>query len=209
MSAYPRTDVSALYVMPDGPYPSLVTDWWDEARDARLYTGPNPVVAHPPCQLWTNFAELNYRRYGKESLKPGNDNRCFFAALWSVRTFGGVLEHPAFSRAWERYGLTKPVHGRWLCTKGIPYRSWHETKDQHKEWTCEVWQSAYGHKARKRTWLLYVGKNAPLEPNWSREPGTHQCGWFDRKKPVLTKKEAALTPKPFAEWLVSLAARSQ
>ncbi len=40
-----RTDVSALFVSPRGPYPGLVADIWDEKRDARLYTGPNPVVA--------------------------------------------------------------------------------------------------------------------------------------------------------------------
>lgn len=30
-----RTDVSALYVDPRGPYPLLVEHWYDEARDAR------------------------------------------------------------------------------------------------------------------------------------------------------------------------------
>jgi len=69
---------------------------------------------------------------------------------------------------------------------------------------CEVWQSAYGHKARKRTWLYYVGPR-PFELNWRREPGSHQVGWFDRIKPTLGKREASATPRPFAEALVKLA----
>lgn len=44
-----RTDVAALYVDPRGPYPKLVAEWYDAARDARTYEGPLPVVAHPPC----------------------------------------------------------------------------------------------------------------------------------------------------------------
>ena len=42
--------VAALYVEPDGPYSNLDgVEVWDEARDARTYAGPHPVVAHPPC----------------------------------------------------------------------------------------------------------------------------------------------------------------
>src|SRR5688572_1751517 len=57
-------DVAALFVDPEGPYPGLVADCWDVARDARNYDGPLPVVAHPPCQLWVNLAAVNYKRYG-------------------------------------------------------------------------------------------------------------------------------------------------
>lgn len=184
--------VVALYVDPEGPYPSLVEDWYDQARDARTYAGPWPVVAHPPCQLWVNFAALNFKRYGGEHNRPGNDGGCFASALWAVRTFGGVLEHPAGSNAWAFYHMRKPSGVGW-CRAG------------EREWTCEVWQSAYGHKARKRTWLLYVGDVAPLEARWERPAGTHQVGWFDRIKPTLGKKEASRTPPAFAAWLVELA----
>jgi hypothetical protein len=185
--------VAALYIDPTGHYPTIPgLDCWDATRDARKYAGPHPVVAHPPCHLWTNFAELNYRRYGKESLRPGNDAGCFSAALKAIRAYGGVLEHPAFTKAWARFCLVRPIPGQWR-------------QADLNEWVCEVWQSAYGHKARKRTWLVYVGKDAPPDADWSRPAGTHQCGWFDRIKPVLSKREASLTPLAFAEWLVSLA----
>jgi hypothetical protein len=193
--------VAALYIDPRGPYPKLLGPdlCWDEKRDARTYAGPWPVVAHPPCQLWTNFAHLNFARWSGEHNRPGNDGGCFASALAAVRQYGGVLEHPAGSHAWEAFGLPKPRGCGWQQTLDLQARG--------REWVCEVWQSAYGHKARKRTWLLYVGTE-PIEVSRSRRAGTHQCGWFDRIKPTLGKREASETPEPFARWLIALASQS-
>lgn len=188
--------VAALYVDPRGAYGALPgVDAWGEKRDARLYAGPHPVVAHPPCHLWVNLACVNFKRYGGEHNRPGNDGGCFKAALASVRQWGGVLEHPAFSRAWSTFGLTPPVGTGWAQTTS-------------REWVCEVWQSAYGHKARKRTWLLYVGSRPPHELHWERNSGTHQVGWFDRNKPSLGKKAASATPTAFRDELLRLARHS-
>lgn len=192
--------VAALFVQPDGCYAGMPdVDAWPEARDARTYAGPLPVVAHPPCQLWVNFAALNFARYGGEHNRPGNDGGCFASALANVRRCGGVLEHPAGSNAWSRHALPAP-HGP----------GWHLSAFSgggRPEWAAEVWQSAYGHKARKRTWLLYVGEK-PLNARWERPAGSHQVGWFDRIKPTLSKKEASASPPDFARWLVALAAGS-
>lgn len=188
----PSNEVSALFVDAEGIYAELVYDCWDQARDARLYDGPLPVVAHPPCQLWVNFAALNYKRYGGGHNRPGNDGGCFASALASVRRWGGVLEHPASSNAWATHGLTPPTGTGWKRTA-------------LSEWVCEVWQSAYGHAARKRTWLFYCGLQAPPECIWEKTPGTHQVGWFDRIKPTLSKRDASGTPPAFAAWLIELA----
>lgn len=201
--------IAALFVARNGTYWNRQdVDAWDKERDARNYAGPHPVVAHPPCQLWVNFAALNYKRYGGDHNRPGNDGGCFAFALAAVRRFGGVLEHPAFSNAWEQYGLMRPRDGQWA-----DFYSEVESGQSSfvRNWVCEVWQSAYGHPARKRTWLLYVGHPlvAPTELNWSREPGTHQVGWFDRIKPTLSKSEANKTPAAFAEALISLAKQSR
>lgn len=188
--------IAALYVMKDGPYFGLPdVDPWDEGRDARLYRGPHPVVAHPPCHLWVNLAAVNWKRYGRHLpawYPGGSDGACFVHACYALQRWGGVLEHPAFSHAWQQYGLPRPERDRWVC-------------DKWGQWSCEVWQSAYGHQARKRTWLLYMGKRPPFDMDWSREPGTHQIGWFDRNKPTLSKKAANATPPAFRDELIRLA----
>ncbi len=213
--------VQALFVDPSGIYPKLLgfDRCWTFERDARKYAGPDPVVAHPPCQLWVNMAAVNWKRYGRQRpawYPGGDDGGCFASALESVRTFGGVLEHPASSHAWEHHGLLRPItatvpdfsggcsprlgHGwrPFLAGTGVEY------------WVCEVWQSAYGHAARKRTWLLYCGKRPPLGMAWGRDaPTTHQVGWFDRNKPTLSKRDASATPRAFAEALIELVAWSR
>lgn len=196
--------VAALFVQSDGVYAAMPdVDAWPEERDARTYAGPLPVVAHPPCQRWGRLGAANYKRWGGEHNRPGNDGGCFASALASVRKWGGVLEHPAMSHAWSTFGLTNPHAGQWWPSRdGIGM-------------VCEVWQSAYGHKAQKRTWLYCVGLNPHvIGPNWDRPRGTHQVGFQDQRgksanKPTLTKREANATPLPFARWLVELAAASQ
>ena len=183
--------IAALYVETNGCYFGLPeVDPWDIHRDARLYPGPWPVVAHPPCQLWVNFAALNFKRYGGEHNRPGNDGGCFSAALASVRRWGGVLEHPASSLAFPAHGIPRPPRVGWTPAAG--------------GWICEVWQSAYGHLARKRTWLYAAGLEPP-ELDWTRRPGTHQIGHFDRIKPVLSKRAASATPTSFRDALISIA----
>lgn len=108
---------------------------------------------------------------------------------------GGVLEHPAGSFAWQTFGLKRPEAGKWVKVCNWP----------RDYWVCEVWQSAYGHKARKRTWLLYCGNLEPFPMRWEQKAGTHQVGWFDRIKPTLSKKEASATPPAFMNELVLLA----
>lgn len=185
--------VAALFVATGGCYFGIDgVEPWDEARDARQYKGPWPVVAHPPCQLWVNLAAVNFKRYGGEHNRPGNDGGCFAFALRSVRQYGGVLEHPAFSNAWAAHGLLAPREAGW-------------TPAGPNEWVCEVWQSAYGHRARKRTWLFVASASRPPELNWTRSPGVAQCGWFDRIKPTLSKREAMATPPAFREALLGIA----
>lgn len=192
--------VAALFVQPDGCYSDLsYVDAWDEKRDARTYRGSLPVVAHPPCQLWGNFALVNFARWGGEHNRPGNDGGCFDAAVRAVEAFGGVLEHPAGSRAFREHGLPVPDGSGWQATL-------------RGGWVCEVWQSAYGHRANKATWLYYVGR-PPRQLRWNRPIGTHQIGFHDQRgkaanKPTLSRREANATPIEFRDELIRLAMES-
>jgi hypothetical protein len=192
------THVAAIFVQEEGCYAGLPDiDAWPQKRDARKYAGPWPVVAHPPCQLWGPFAPINFKRWGGEHNRPGNDGGCFAAALAAVRKYGGVLEHPAGSRAFAAHGIAPPSGGCWqrLFCGG---------------WVCEVWQSAYGHRANKATWLYYYGQLPPFNLRWERPIGTHQIGFHDQRgkdanKPTLGKREANATPAEFRDALIALA----
>lgn len=106
--------VAALFVEAWGAYYNIPdVDPWDISRDARLYEGPYPVVAHPPCTRWCQLAGLVEKRWG---YKKGEDDGCFASALASVRKFGGVLEHPAFSHAWKAFGIGRPKTGGGMGT---------------------------------------------------------------------------------------------
>lgn len=191
--------IAALFVQTNGVYfgdPEI--DPWDEERDARLYAGPYPVVAHPPCSRWCRLAGLVEARWGH---KRGDDGGCFAAALASVRKWGGVLEHPAYSDAFTAYGLPIPKPGGWQ--RGIC-----------GGWVCHVEQGRYGHRAKKATWLYAFGVSSLPSLDWTAIPdGESEClvSWdsnhtskFD-KRPRLGKKAASATPPAFREMLLSIA----
>ena len=185
--------VAALYVDTAGPYYNLAdVDPWDETRDARQYEGPHPVVAHPPCSTWSVLANVNAAQY--ETFHIGNDGGCFAAALHAVRTYGGVIEHPAHSLAWNHFHLPKPIRDGWTTTFTDPGM------------TTEVSQVAYGHPARKRTWLYAVGIE-PYALDWTEPPHTMRIG-HDRSypdTPSIRDKRAIHTPAAFREVLIDMA----
>ena len=196
--------IAALYVLKDGPYFNVPgIDPWDEERDARKYSGPWPVIAHPPCARWGRYwggAPTTWPR-----LKMGDDDGCFDAALKAVRQWGGVLEHPEASHAWRHFGLNcPPKSGGWI------------TAGWDGGWTCCVEQGHYGHRARKATWIYFVG---PLPPALKWGDSGKSCKFEDgfhsaeeRRRAVktgicqrLSHKERAITPEPFKRELIRLA----
>jgi hypothetical protein len=192
--------VAALYVENGGTYYGLDgVDPWDETRDARLYDGPYPVVAHPPCSRWSSLAYVNQAKHG---YKVGDDGGCFKAALRDVRLFGGVLEHPAYSLAWRHFGLPKPGRSGWT-------RSMYDLG-----WTTEVSQVAYGHRARKATWLYYIGDTPPPALDWRDDEGECIVGdlWHGNglrlgrgDRPRMYQREALTTPEAFRDILIDMA----
>lgn len=198
--------VAALYVQRGGVYWDLPgVDAWDKERDARKYAGPHPVVAHPPCERWGRY--WSGGPSAKTRRKLGDDGGCFAHALDCVRTFGGVLEHPEASHAFAVHGITRPGWRRGWVQDGPGY-------------VCCVAQGHYGHRARKLTWLYYVGTNPP-ELDWSipsprsrLDYGFHSAKERRQKrsevaprvnKTRLTAKENNATPIPFRDLLLDLA----
>lgn len=146
--------IAALFVDPEGTYSELDdVEVWCESRDARLYRGPHKVIAHPPCQRWGRFWHGSTSK--PHQFRVGEDSGCFASALTSVRNYGGVLEHPAHSKAWKFFGLATPKAGQ----------GWAKA-DDYDGWTCQVEQGHYGHMSRKKTWLYAVDVELP-ELDWS------------------------------------------
>jgi hypothetical protein len=202
--------IAALYVQTGGCYFGLPdVDPWDEARDARLYDGPHPVVAHPPCQRWGRYwagSPFVIARTGKRFVK-GDDDGCFAAALGAVRNFGGILEHPEASAAWTAFGLNRPPRdGAWVVA------------DFEGGWTCCVEQGHFGHYARKPTWLYAHSVELPslpwhrgerrLRPELVERHGLKKAiklGELSGKGGGRNDRDRAATPELFRDLLLSIA----
>lgn len=172
--------IAALFVETGGVYFGLPdVDPWDAKRDARLYTGPHSVVAHPPCERWGRYWGGGPSARVKRTL--GDDNGCFAAAFAAVNEFGGVLEHPEASHAWDAFGLRRPPKtGGWVRNP--------------MGWTCCVEQGHYGHRARKATWLYAVVRNPP-ELIWGPSAGERLDEGFHSKAERDAARAAGLKPR--------------
>lgn len=199
--------VAALYVETGGCYFGTdAVEPWDEVRDARLYAGPWPVVAHPPCQRWGRFWHGSTRK--PHQFELGDDGGCFEAALASVRRWSGVIEHPADSHAFAHFRLPIPIRGQ----------GWTMLTDEYGGRSCYVEQGHYGHAARKASFLYAVGISfAELEwrrgeqriPEWMVE----RYGYAKARRigvvAMIGGKDKTekrnRTPAPFRDLLISLA----
>jgi hypothetical protein len=131
--------VAALYTLTPSIYDEFPeVDVWNEARHARLYAGPHPIVAHSPCAPWGNYSNRN-KHHDPETAK---------LALQQVERWGGVWEHPVTTKAALALGICDRQPG-WTITG----------------WNCLlVNQFDWGHVARKRTMLLIYPKETPIPP---------------------------------------------
>lgn len=199
--------VAVLFARRDSVYKTLPdVDVWDEDRDALKFSGPGPVVAHPPCKRWGRYwggAPSTFPR-----LKLGDDGGCFAFALGAVRRWGGVIEHPEGSHAWRAFALNLPPRaGAWIAA------------DFEGGWTCCIEQGHFGHMARKATWLYAHGIDVPSAP-WGKAAGDFVCmdiGYHSKEERARAIKTSACqrlshaqrehTPIEFAKWLLEVAKR--
>lgn len=194
--------IAALYIENGGVYCGLDgVDPWDESRDARRYTGPHPVVAHPPCKRWGRFFHGSTAK--PHQFRVGEDQGTFAAALTSVRNYGGVLEHPADSKAFAWFGLPLPLRRQ----------GWTEP-DKWGGRSCYVEQGHYGHMSRKKTWLYACGIDYP-ELNWTEgeqrlHPVALERYGYEKARRIgmiamVGGKVRDRTPLPFRDVLISMA----
>lgn len=180
--------VSVLFARSDSVYKTLPgVDVWDAARDALTWQGGTPIVAHPPCRAWGKFAMFAKPRDGEREL-----------ALWAVdqvRSWGGVLEHPAQSRLWFEKPLPEPGE-----------------RDAWGGWTLPVYQHWWGHRAQKATRLYLCGCDPMDLPTMPMRLGDAEYVIGDSgrradgtKRPEISKAEREHTPLEFARWLVETA----
>ena len=214
----PNRTIAALFVLDDGPYFDIPNvEPYGLRRDARKYEGPYPAIAHPPCARWGRlwFGGMRWKSAYGERKKLGDDDGCFLWALAYVRKYGGVIEHPKFSKAYSHFGITiPPKTGGWVQA------------DEYGGICCEVDQRWYGHPATKLTWLYAFGIDPP-ELKKGRGPESNRVIVIQNPKipkgidpllPGITKpmrKEAtgttglspydrAATPAPFKQLLIDM-----
>lgn len=187
--------VAALFVRADSCYKSMEdVDCWDIERDARLWPGGCPVIAHPPCRAWGRLAHMANPRPDEKDLAR--------FAVRKVRDWGGVLEHPNASKLWADQRLPLPGNGR----------------DEFGGWTFPIFQHWFGHRAEKKTLLYIVGCEKWEVPAIPMQLGdaSHvistgstnhipfgKPGW----RPAVSHAEREHTPRQLAIWLVELARR--
>lgn len=182
--------IAALFCRADSIYKEMPgVDVWDQDRNALKWPGGCPIVAHPPCRLWATL-----RKWSKA---PAEEKQLGLWAVEQVRTYGGVLEHPAHSTLWQAADMAGP--GR---------------RDNRGGFTVAAPQWWWGHRAEKWTWFYIVGVEPPAIPAIPLRIGraerviTNCRGIFagDRRfRSEVTKRERDATTPALADWLVEIA----
>ena len=111
-----------------------VFDCYDVKRNAFNYTGRTPLIAHPPCRLFSRLRMLS-------SASP-IEKKCAYFALARIRQFGGILEHPRSSTLW--------LNGNFKLDGSV---------DEYGGFLRSVNLSWFGFPAQKKTMLYFCGIN--------------------------------------------------
>lgn len=180
---------SVLFTLPDSEYQKLGLECFDEKRDATTFDFSTPVIAHPPCRLWS--------RLRKFSTAPKEEKELALFAIDAVRLCGGILEHPASSTLFKEY---LPPAGQ---------------TDDFGGFCFSVNLNWFGFPAQKKTWLYVCGltrSEVPAIPlqfhpvtkvieSHSHKPGRTQ------QLPSLQKSLRSKTPLELCKYLEKIAAK--
>lgn len=152
---------------------------FDRERDARSFGGYMPVVAHPPCRLWSKFLAAQAK-----CANPPAEKSLGLWCVRMVRTWGGVLEHPAHSRLFAAARMPLPSG----------------QVDAWGGFTLYVEQQWFGYATPKATWVYVCGV-----PKRSIPPVPFLLVGASRaEQSGLSATARARSVAPFAEWLCQI-----
>jgi hypothetical protein len=220
--------VAALYVLAKSSHYAEIegVDLWPMRRDARLYGGPWPVVAHPPCGHWSRY--VSHRTHETPEHSPDLAP----LAVRQVRTHGGVLEHVGRSLMWDaESAASRPILApfaddvrRLALPRPAPLGTapMRAPRDKYGGFSIEVRQAWWGDKRWKLTWLYFCHVDPKLIvlpkmidppppptdiPKRIRRPGerAYARSWSDKMGATERKR----TVPAMAKWLVEIAATAQ
>lgn len=178
-------EVAVLCCSRNSVYKTLPgTDCFDVSRDARTFGGGKPVLAHPPCRLWSAYCA-----HQAKSDNPEEEKRLGLFCVAMVRRWGGVIEQPAHSRLWQAGMMPRPGLTVNVNLDGF---------------SIEVSQFWFGDNREKATWLWFNGidpTDLPSMPFRLKPDGGDRRIW----QLMSSRNEREKTPKPMAEWLLSVA----
>lgn len=103
--------VAVLWVQRNTIYKRFGLDLWGVERDANLYPGPGPIIAHPPCGPWGPLAWSS-----KESKTHG------VRAMELVHQYGGVVEQPRGTQLYKQHGRAG-AHIIWVNQSDFGHRA--------------------------------------------------------------------------------------
>ncbi len=173
-----------LFTEKNSIYESLNCDCYDIARSAYSYHGSIPVIAHPPCRLWSRLRSF--------STADQCEKITAIFAVKTIQQIGGVLEHPMGSSLWKFMDLPMPG-----CY------------DKFGGFSICVNQSWFGHPCRKSTMLYIVGLAHEQLPDWSPnfippQGSIAVSGNNPFKRKPIKKANRSTTPIDFAKFLIEI-----
>jgi hypothetical protein len=180
--------ITVLCVRKDSIYKKLGCDCYDQDRDMNTWAGGNAVIAHPPCAQWGKFRQFATNDPGEKILAM----KC----IELVRLFGGILEHPASSKLFDKI---LPLPGQ---------------TDEWGGYSICINQHWFSHPCEKKTLLYIVNcaeKELPPIPlcldavQYVIAPCKTKKGNFPNGKKTLSKSRRDKTPIDLATWLIRVA----
>ncbi len=175
--------IPVLFTQENSNYDNYtIFDCYDLKRNALSYSGRVPIIAHPPCRLFSRLRAF--------STAPLSEKKLAFFALSKVRQFGGILEHPRSSTLW--------INGNCNLDGSV---------DSYGGFLRSVDLSWFGFPAQKKTMLYFCGIVPGQLPPFpiSLDAVTHVISSTSRSnKKEISKNMRSATPLPMIEYFIEV-----